>query len=211
VSLNPGSSPMFQMAQNALESAWMSIGQLFGQKDFSPEEALVNTPNIDPHFIPRTPMSNANLDTHTLFILGAKGYKRAKEVTAQTHPEFYALWKEMSARAGLKHPPQLMIAESKVVNAATISPEEVVVTTGLLKRLDLREAIAVLGHELGHATSNHTAPRLLALVGFGGAGILAGDRFAQAGGFGQFIKHDVQNPDFMRRAFTWLRRVSHSF
>ena len=204
MSFNPGSSPLFQMAQSALESAWASIGQLFGQTNFSADESLINTPNIDPHFIPKVPMSNANLDVHLLGELGRMGMKRGKEITAQTHPELYQAWQTMCMRAHLGRVPQMILAESKVPNAASLSGENaIVVTTGLLKRMNLREVRAVLGHELGHESSDHKTPRGLSTVLFGGGGLLLGNMLANRGGLGAMIK-DVENPSFLRRAAKWV-------
>lgn len=172
------STLLVMRAQSALAGMWESLQGMLGYgqySDFSPEEMLAKTPNIDPRFIAKAPMSNANLDVHTLDQLGKIGLKRGKEITAHSHPELYHAWAQMSARAGLKHPPQLILCESKTVNALTISPQEVCVTTGLLKILNLREVNAVLGHELGHVTSNHTAPRVVALAAFGLPGAIAGD------------------------------------
>lgn len=176
------SMQLVMKAQSAVSGVWNSLQGLFGYSqysDFSPEEVLAKTPNIDPRFIAKAPMSNENLDIHTLDQLGKMGLKRGKEITAQSHPELYQAFTEMSARAGLKHPPQLILAESKTVNALTITPQEMCVTTGFLKVLNLREVSAVLGHELGHATSNHNQPRLLALAGFGIPGAILGDMVSQ--------------------------------
>ena len=205
MSLNPGSSPLLLIAQNALESAWSSIGQLFGQTNFSAEEALMNTPNIDPHFIPKVPMSNANLDVHLLGELGKRGMKRGKEITAQTHPELYQAWQTMCMRAHLGRVPQMILAESKVLNAVSLSGENaIVVTTGLLKHMNLREVRAVLGHELGHESSDHTTPKRVATRVFQATGIVAGNYFAYKGGFGSLMNHDVPNPSSLRRFGTWL-------
>lgn len=192
-------------AQSAITSLGESVKGLLGYghyNDFSPEEVLLKTPNIDPRFIAQAPMSNANLDVHTLQQLGSIGLKRGKEITAQSHPELYAAFAQMSARAGLKHPPQLILAESKTVNALTISPQEVCVTTGLLKLLNLREVNAVLGHELGHGSSDHTTPRIIATGVFAGIGAMLGDRLAYRGGPGSLIKHDVPNPSRLRQIAT---------
>lgn len=204
MSLAPSSLTLFSKVENLFATAWSQLQGLFGYSDFSPEESLAHTPGIDPRFIPRVPMSNANLDVNMLSQLGKLGIKRGKEVTAQTHPEFHAAWVELSRRAGLNPPPQMIIAESKVVNALTVSREEVVVTTGLLKRLNMREACAVLGHELGHATSDHTTPRIVANVALVLPGAIAGESFARAGGFaGLALKH-TQLKGTAHKAATWL-------
>jgi Zn-dependent protease with chaperone function len=174
----PSSSSLVLKTQSAASAMWDALQGQFSRADFSPEEALIKSPHIDPRFIAKAPMSNANLDVHTLNQLGAMGLKRGKEVTAQTHPELYRAWEKLSARAGLKQTPQLILVESNTINAFTISPQEMVVTTGILKILTLRELDAVLGHELGHGISDHTTPRILASGGFIGAGALIGERLS---------------------------------
>lgn len=204
MALMPASSHFTLWAENAVSSVWQRVQAAFGRSDFSSDQSLAATPGIDPNFIPQAPMSNANLDMNTLVQLGRMGLKRGKEITAETHPQLYRDWAAMSARAGMAKPPQLILAESKMVNAITLSPEEVVVTTGLLKLLNLRELNAVLGHELGHGTSDHTTPRALALVVLGGAGVVAGNLFGRSGGIGRFIDHTKPNPGFVRKAAKWL-------
>lgn len=207
MAITPSISTIGMWAQSLMQGAFESVKGLLGYgeySDFSPEEVLKKTKNIDPRFIAQAPMSNANLDVHTLSQLGSIGLKRGREITAQSHPELYIAFAAMSVRAGLKHPPQLILAESKTVNALTVSPSEMVVTTGLLKLLDLREVSAVLGHELGHGTSDHTTPRLLATGLFAGGGALIGDRLAYNGGLGSLMNHDVPNPSRLRRFGTWL-------
>lgn len=164
---------------------------------FSPEESMMAGPTLDARLQARVPMSNANIDTLVLNQLSSMGMKRGKQVTDASHPELMAAWRIMSARAGLKEPPQLIIAESDVLNALTFSKQEVAITTGLLKVLDLRETCAVLGHELGHAQSNHMAPRVLATGALAGGGLLLGNRIGHHGGIRAALKdHGIQ--------FKWL-------
>lgn len=204
MALMPTSSRFMLSAENAMSSLWQRVQAAFGQVDFSPEQSLAETPGIDPNFIPQVPMSNANLDMNTLVQLGRMGLKRGKEITAQTHPRLYHDWAAMSARAGMAKPPQLILVESTMVNAITLSRDEVAVTTEMLKLLNLREVNAVLGHELGHGSSDHSTPRALALVLLGGAGVIAGNVFGRIGGIGRFIDHTKPNPSFIRKAAKWL-------
>jgi heat shock protein HtpX len=207
MSFTPENTGIVSSAGNLLSSAWGKLQGAFGhiaRHDFVPEQSLALVPNIDPRFIPRVPMSNANLDLGLLTKLSNEGYKRGKEITAETHPELYHLWTAMCARAGLNRVPQLILAESKVPNAVSITEENaVMVSTSLLKKLDLREVSAVLGHELGHESSNHTTPRIAALTLLGGAGAILGDNFANNGGFGSLIKQ-VESPGPVRRVSHWL-------
>ena len=194
-------------AQRLMDGAMQSVKGLLGYSeyyDFSPEAVLQKTKNIDPRFIAQAPMSNENLDVHTLSQLGSLGLKRGKEITAQSHPEFYQAFAAMSARAGLAHTPQLILAESKTLNALTFPTQEMVVTTGLLQAMDLREVSAVLGHELGHGSSDHTTPRVWATRALQTTGIVAGGYFAHNGGFGKLMNHDVANPGLLRRFGTWV-------
>lgn len=162
----PRSSVLGLRMEGALASIVQQARALLGYTDFSPEETLAETKNIDPRLVPRVAMQSTNIDTNLLVELGKMGMKRGKLVTAESHPELMQAWHTMSARAGLAKAPQLIIVESKIVNAMTVSPEEVVMTTGLLKKLDLREVNAVLGHELAHANSDHRRPRVAANVIF---------------------------------------------
>lgn len=155
-------------------SLFDQVKSLLGLHHFTPEIALSETKNIDPRLVPRVPMSGADIDTNLSLELSKMGMKHGKLVTAESHPELMQVWKIMSQRAGFTHAPQLIIVESSIINAMTVSPEEVVVTTGLLKKLDLREVCAVLGHELGHAVSAHKEPRIAANILFGGGGAWAG-------------------------------------
>lgn len=161
---------------NAFGAATRWVQTLLGETRFTPEETLADAKNIDPRLVPKAPMQSSDIDTNLLIELSKLGMKHGKLVSDQSHPELMEAWRTMSARAGFKRPPQLIIVESKVINAMTVSPEEVVLTTGLLKKLDLREVCAVLGHELGHAASDHKRPRIAATVAFGGAGAYAGHK-----------------------------------
>lgn len=158
---------------------WMDA--LLGRADFTPEQALTNTPGVDPRLVPKVPMHGEDIDANLMLQLSKLGLKHGKLITKESHPELMDAWKTMSTRAGYKQPPQLIIVESKTVNAMTVSPEEVVMTTGLLKRLDMREVCAVLGHELGHATLDHKRPRVAASVIFGGLGAMVGHTLWERG------------------------------
>jgi Zn-dependent protease with chaperone function len=167
-----GSSVLGVRIENVFSSVIQQARALLGYNDFSPEETLAEAKNIDPRLVPKVPMQSTDIDANLLVELGKMGMKRGKLVTAESHPELMQAWKTMSTRAGLSKTPQLIIVESKIVNAMTVSPEEVVVTTGLLRKLDLREVNAVLGHELAHANSDHRRPRIAANVIFSTLGAL---------------------------------------
>lgn len=193
------------MAGNAITSATGWVQGLFTTPTpFSPEESLLNAPGIDPRLKLRVPMSAEGIDVDTLAKLGRMGLKRGKLITAQSHPELYQAWEAMAQRAGLAQTPQLILAESKQINAFSVSPEEAVVTTGILKFLGLRETIAILGHEMAHTVSNHTTPRLIATGLFGITGAFLGNGLAHRGGFGALLDHTKPNPGFFKRAVTWL-------
>lgn len=131
---------------HTLGSAARLVHGLFHAPVPSPEAALLNSTLRDARLAPQVPMSHEQIDVGTLAQLSGIGLKRGKLVTEASHPELMAAWKGMAQRAGLGHAPQLIIAESDTLNALTISKDEVAITTGLLKRLDLRQTVAVLGH-----------------------------------------------------------------
>lgn len=201
MSMTPDSANPIVDAGSKLSGTWAKLRGFFFNHDhyFSTEPTLASMSGIDPFFIPRAPMSSANLDHGLLTKLSNEGYKRGKEITPQTHPELHRIWVDMCGRAGLNRVPQLVLAESRAMNAASMSEENaVMVSTGLLSRLNLREVCAVLGHELGHESSDHATPRVLAHLGLMGAGGVLGNMFARRGGFGAMIKQ-VENPSALRR------------
>lgn len=167
---------------HTLGSAARLVHGLFHAPVPSPEAALLNSTLRDARLAPQVPMSHEQIDVGTLAQLSGIGLKRGKLVTEASHPELMAAWKGMAQRAGLGHAPQLIIAESDTLNALTISKDEVAITTGLLKRLDLRQTVAVLGHELGHVGSDHVSSRVVATAALAGAGIAAGNEFGRHGG-----------------------------
>ncbi len=187
----------------AIRSVTRWVQGLIGHTDFSPEETLAEAANVDPRLVPRVPMSAENIDVHLLSELGKLGLKRGKLITEASHPELMQAWKTMSARAGLKKAPQLILAESDAANALAVTPEEVVVTTGLFKLLDAREVTAVLGHEFGHEKSNHQRPRMLATALLGGAGVILGDRFARQGGVGALLQKWVKGDGKVKQFLNW--------
>lgn len=161
-------------SSHALTSATDWVLSLVGMHQFTPEESLSDAKNVDPRLVPKVHMQSGDIDANLLLELSKLGMKHGKLVSAESHPELMQAWQVMSHRAGLAKTPQLIIVDSKTINAMTVSPEEVVMTTGLLKKLDFRQTCAVLGHELGHAVSDHKRPRIAATVLFGGAGVYAG-------------------------------------
>lgn len=181
-----------------------AISSLFVPPSHSPEADLLGGAMRDARLVPRAPMSNANIDVGLLGQLSSIGLKRAKEVTDQSHPELMQAWRLMAQRAGLAKAPQLIIAESPSLNALTINKDEVTITTGLLRILDLRETTAVLGHELGHVQSEHIMPRLVTTALFGGAGALYGNELARRGTFGAFAERMASKWEPTRKAFAWL-------
>ncbi len=203
--LTPTSNSLIDAAQEVVSSAWSKVEGIFGHQDFSPPVNLEQIPGIDSRFLPRVPMSNSNLDVHLLAQLGKMGMKRGKEMTAETHPELHHEWVGMCERAGLKRVPQLILAESKALNAASFTGENaVVMTTGLLSRMNFREVRAVLGHELGHEISNHTKSRVVATVTLAGGGAVTGDIIAHRGGVGSFIDFDAMKEGRTKRTLQAL-------
>jgi heat shock protein HtpX len=78
---------------------------------------------------------------------------RAKEVTAETAPKFYALVEQLSTSANLPMP-KVYIINDPTPNAFATgrSPEHAAVaaTTGILKGLSNEELAGVISHELAH-------------------------------------------------------------
>lgn len=206
MSVMPTSSSFVLRAQELLSSAWSSVQGLFGHQDYSPEASLAATKGLDRFFVPRAPMSNANLDVGTLNQLSRMGLRRSKEITPETHPELCAVWAAECRRAGLAQVPQLIVSESPSINAMAISPDEVMMTTGIMKLLNFRELTAVLGHEAAHVASNHTTPRIAATAVFSGGAALLGNWFSNRGGPGRLVKDasEIVNPSRLRKVFNFF-------
>lgn len=119
---------------------------------------------------------------------------RAREVDAQSEPQFVGVVRQLAENAGIPMP-RVYIVDNEQPNAFATgrNPENAAVaaTTGLLKRLSIEELAGVMAHELGHVRNRDTlimtvtatiagAISFLASIGFffggrrgnGGLGIL---------------------------------------
>lgn len=78
---------------------------------------------------------------------------RGQPLTPAQAPELYRLLHQLATRAGLKHLPLLFYLPSDVMNAFTTgTPRQAAIglSDGLLRRMERRELVAVLAHELMH-------------------------------------------------------------
>ncbi|WP_031295154.1 zinc metalloprotease HtpX [Sphingobium ummariense] len=83
----------------------------------------------------------------------------AREVDAQSAPDFYGLVRELAGRAGLPMPRVYLIDEPHPNAFATgRDPQHAAVaaTTGLLSMLSREEVAGVMAHELGHVRNRDT-------------------------------------------------------
>jgi Zn-dependent protease with chaperone function len=154
--------------------------------------------------VPQAPMNNVNVDVSTLAQLGMAGLRHGQLITAQSHPELMKKWVHMSARAKLEEPPQLILVQSDVPNAFTLETKEVVITTGLLKRMSFDETVAILGHELGHEQSEHMMPRRFWMGALGTAGALIGNEFGRHGGLNMLMHRVGEKWNFVEKARAWV-------
>ncbi len=82
---------------------------------------------------------------------------QARELPVGQFPELHRALDVLTQRAGLPKPPRLFYVPSAMVNAFAVGrPHDAAigVTDGLLRNLSLREAVAVLAHEISHIRSN---------------------------------------------------------
>lgn len=150
--------------------------------EFSGDQSISQVALADERLRPKAPMPKDDIDIVTRLQLSHRGYRNPQSVTAESHPELYAAWQTLCHRAGYAKPPQLMITESRVPQASAMNSGEMMVSTGLLQLLNLREVVGVLGHELGHGRRNHNGPRVAASLVFGTMGALVGDHLGARGG-----------------------------
>jgi len=112
---------------------------------------------------------------------------RAREVTPEQAPELHGMIDRLCAMADMPKP-RVGVADTDMPNAFATgrSPNRavVVVTTGILKRLDADELEGVLAHELSHVAHRDVLVMTVAST----AGIIAGmlGRGAQWGSWGIF-------------------------
>ncbi len=96
---------------------------------------------------------------------------RAKPVTADVHPQLFHIVEEMKISAGLPAMPKVYIIDEKAPNAfATgLRPEDsaVVVTAGLLTKLNRDELQGVIAHETSHIMNRDVQFLTLASVMLG--------------------------------------------
>lgn len=108
-------------------------------------------------------------------ILKATG---AKEANRKTYPFLYHTTESLSLAAGMSTPPKCYVIEDTALNAyATgFKPEKsyIVVTTGLMEKLNRQELEGVLAHEMSHIKNQDIKVMLLA-AGLVGATILLAD------------------------------------
>jgi heat shock protein HtpX len=110
---------------------------------------------------------------------------RAREVDAQSAPEFYAIVQQLAADAGLPMP-KVYVADNPQPNAFATgrNPEHAAVcaTTGLLRALDRDEIAAVMAHELGHVKNRDTLTMTITATIAGAISMLANFAFFFGGG-----------------------------
>jgi heat shock protein HtpX len=100
----------------------------------------------------------------------------AREVDAQTAPEFYGLVQQLAQRAGLPMP-RVYVIDNDQPNAFATgrNPENAAVaaTTGLLHSLSREEIAGVMAHELGHVKNRDTLIMTVTATLAGAIGMLA--------------------------------------
>jgi heat shock protein HtpX len=100
----------------------------------------------------------------------------AREVDAQTAPEFYGLVQHLARNAGLPMPKVYVIDNDQPNAFATgRNPENAAVaaTTGLLHSLSREEIAGVMAHELGHVKNRDTLIMTITATLAGAIGMLA--------------------------------------
>jgi heat shock protein HtpX len=82
---------------------------------------------------------------------------RAREIGYHESPALYQTVAELSERADLRVAPRLFLSPSRMPNALSVGHRDrpiIILTRGLLDRLDLRQLTGVLAHETAHVRNN---------------------------------------------------------
>jgi len=114
-------------------------------------------------------------------VLGMYG---ARALSQPDTPGLYAILEELAGRAGLGYLPRLYYLPTRVMNAFATGRREdaaIVVSDGLLRRLNRRELTGVLAHELSHVANGDiqvmafadTLSRITGVLGLLGQVLLA--------------------------------------
>ena len=179
MALQPNSS-MLDEPRSLIARIRSAFGLRAGNR-FAPTQVLAESPGVDPLLVPRVPMNSERIDPALMLQFRSMGFTHAQEITEATHPEFYMGWVELCRRAGFAKPLQLIVTDSKEVNAHNVSENEIGMSTGLLKMLSAREALAVLGHELTHARhdANSSSRAWIEMTG-AVSGAIVGSQFGKA-------------------------------
>lgn len=92
---------------------------------------------------------------------------RVRELREDENPELHEIMDRLSGSSGIQKP-RLMLAELPMPNAfaygSPLTGKMVAVTRGLLRKLELEEVEAVIGHELGHL--RHRDVQVMMFVSF---------------------------------------------
>ncbi len=82
-------------------------------------------------------------------------------------PSLYSMSRELARRAGLPRAPQLFIVRQPFLNAFAVGTREapaIGVTEGLVRKLDYRDLVNILAHEISHIRNNDLRVMSLAAV-----------------------------------------------
>ena len=82
---------------------------------------------------------------------------RASPLSPQQAPVLYAALEELARRADLSALPQIYYIPSRIINAFALGDRRqaaIALSDGLIKRLNTREIISVLAHEISHVRHN---------------------------------------------------------
>lgn len=108
----------------------------------------------------------------------------AKEIRREANPELYRLVENLCIAAGLPMP-RLCLIDDKAVNALATGRDPqhaaVVLTQGLLDKLEKPEVEGVIAHELSHIKNHYTRLMSILVVLVGWAAVLS-DRFRRGQG-----------------------------